>query len=149
MSADNTFQLSTKAAEGYETQKVPSLFGPLARATIEAISLPESAHVIDIACGTGIIAKVVAERLTGEGRIVGTDLNSAMIEVANRTMPFGKFKGRTLIDLPEGYLLWFVDRGFPTGQLGYLMQLTLEIKINGLDALIDPLRSKPHDDYPS
>jgi ubiquinone/menaquinone biosynthesis C-methylase UbiE len=92
MSADNTFQLSTKAAEGYETQKVPSLFGPLARATVETVSLPESAHIIDIACGTGIITKVVAERLTGEGRIVGTDLNPAMIEVAARTMPETKHK---------------------------------------------------------
>ena len=62
-------------------------------------------------------------------------------------MPFGKFKGRALIDLPEGYLLWFVDRGFPTGQLGYLMQLTLEIKINGVESLIDPLRSQPGEDH--
>lgn len=87
MNTKNTFQLSTKAAEGYETQKVPALFGPLARATIDAISLPEGAHVIDIACGTGIITKVVAERLGGVGRIVGTDINAAMLEVAEKTMP--------------------------------------------------------------
>ena len=87
MDAKNTFQLSTKAVEGYETQKVPALFSPLARGTIEAISLPESAQVIDIACGTGIITRVVAAQLTGAGRIVGTDLNSAMLEVAEKTMP--------------------------------------------------------------
>ena len=73
-----------------------------------------------------------------------------LLKVANLSMPFGKYKGRALIDLPEAYLLWFVDRGFPDGHLGDLMQLTLEIKINGLESLIDPLRrtvprGRPHD----
>ena len=54
-------------------------------------------------------------------------------------MPFGKFQGKNLINLPEEYLLWFVDRGFPEGELGRMMQLTLEIKINGLEKLIHPL----------
>jgi len=63
-----------------------------------------------------------------------------LVRIANQTMPFGRFKGRALIDLPEEYLLWFVDRGFPAGQLGDLMQLTLEIKINGLEKLIYPLK---------
>ena len=64
-------------------------------------------------------------------------------KIANYEMPFGKYKGSSLIDLPEAYLLWFVDRGFPTGQLGELMRLTLEIKINGLESLIEPLRNDP------
>ena len=62
-----------------------------------------------------------------------------LLKIANQTMPFGKFRGTHLIRLPEEYLLWFVDRGFPAGHLGYLMQLTLEIKINGLEKLIYPL----------
>lgn len=61
-------------------------------------------------------------------------------KIANTRMPFGRFKGQALIDLPEEYLLWFVDRGFPAGKLGELMQITLEIKINGLESLIHPLR---------
>jgi uncharacterized protein (DUF3820 family) len=65
-----------------------------------------------------------------------------LVLVANRTMPFGKFKGKVLIDLPEAYLLWFVERGFPTGQLGELMQLSLEIKIHGLESVLDPLRKE-------
>lgn len=69
-----------------------------------------------------------------------------LIKIANTEMPFGRFKGRALIDLPEEYLLWFVDRGFPNGKLGELMQLTLEIKINGLENLIHPLRKSQSDD---
>ncbi len=60
--------------------------------------------------------------------------------IANTKMPFGRFKGTPLVDLPEEYLLWFVDRGFPNGKLGELMQITLEIKINGLEGLIRPLK---------
>ena len=62
-----------------------------------------------------------------------------LVKVARWKMPFGKFQGKKLINLPEDYLLWFVDRGFPEGQLGRMMQLTLEIKVNGLEELIHPL----------
>ena len=92
MNTADSYHLSTNAAEGYEQQKVPSLFGPMARATINVVSLPESAQIIDVACGTGIISKVASERLVGRGRIVGTDLNPAMIEVARRTMPATRHK---------------------------------------------------------
>ena len=66
-----------------------------------------------------------------------------LLKIANWQMPFGKYKGNRLIELPEEYLLWFVDRGFPTGELGQMMQLTLEIKINGLENLIYPLQDNP------
>ena len=62
-----------------------------------------------------------------------------LLKVARWKMPFGRFQGKALINLPEEYLLWFVDRGFPQGELGRMMQLTLEIKINGLEELIYPL----------
>ena len=65
-----------------------------------------------------------------------------LLEVATMEMPFGKYRGRALIDLPEPYLLWFQEKGFPQGRLGMLMTLCLEIKINGLEHLIKPLRSK-------
>ncbi len=71
---------------------------------------------------------------------------SDLVKLANQRMPFGRFKGSLLIRLPEEYLLWFVDRGFPTGKLGDLMQLTLEIKINGLESLIDPLCESEQED---
>ena len=63
-----------------------------------------------------------------------------LVKIANYEMPFGRYKNTPLIQLSEDYLLWFVDRGFPTGKLGELMQMTLEIKINGLENLIYPLQ---------
>lgn len=64
-----------------------------------------------------------------------------LIEIANTIMPFGKYQGRALIDLPEEYLLWFSRKGeFPKGHLGELMALTLLIKIEGLDHLVRPLK---------
>jgi uncharacterized protein (DUF3820 family) len=64
-----------------------------------------------------------------------------LIEIANTAMPFGKYKGRMLIDVPEEYLLWFSRKGeFPQGHLGELMALTLLIKVEGLDNLVRPLK---------
>lgn len=64
-----------------------------------------------------------------------------LVEIANTAMPFGKYKGRMLIDVPEEYLLWFARKNeFPAGKLGELMQLTLAIKIEGLQGLVKPLR---------
>jgi hypothetical protein len=59
-----------------------------------------------------------------------------MTKLASMAMPFGKFSGRRVIDLPEEYLLWFRQKGFPKGELGRIMQLALELKINGLEGLI-------------
>ena len=55
-----------------------------------------------------------------------------LLLLARTPMPFGKYQGRMLIDLPEEYLLWFAKKGFPKGQLGDLMALCLELKIEGL-----------------
>ncbi|ANI31331.1 cytoplasmic protein [Yersinia entomophaga] len=64
-----------------------------------------------------------------------------LIEIANTRMPFGKYQGRVLIDLPEEYLLWFARKGeFPQGKLGMLMELTMTIKMEGLEGLVKPLK---------
>jgi len=63
-----------------------------------------------------------------------------LIKLARWEMPFGKYKGNALIDLPEAYLFWFQKRSFPNGELGELMALALEIKIAGADSLVRPLK---------
>ena len=55
-------------------------------------------------------------------------------------MPFGKYKGRAIADLPGNYLNWFAREGFPPGELGRLLALMHEIDHNGLSSLLDPLR---------
>ena len=63
-----------------------------------------------------------------------------MLDLAHTPMPFGKYAGRMLIDLPEPYLVWFAGRGFPEGKLGRQLQSVYEIKVNGLEYLFEPLR---------
>ena len=60
-----------------------------------------------------------------------------------RTMPFGKYEGRLIADLPGPYLNWFAREGFPSGEIGQLLHLMHEIDHNGLGPLLDPLRKKP------
>lgn len=57
-------------------------------------------------------------------------------------MPFGKYQGRLIADLPGAYLAWFARKGFPPGELGNLLALMLELDHNGLRALLDPLRKR-------
>ncbi|MCD4760545.1 DUF3820 family protein [bacterium] len=65
-----------------------------------------------------------------------------LLELTNAKMPFGKYAGRYLLDLPETYILWFKEKGYPQGKLGLMMELLMEIQLNGLEALIRPLRRK-------
>lgn len=58
-------------------------------------------------------------------------------------MPFGKYKGRLIGDLPGHYLAWFAREGFPKGQLGQLLALMHELDHNDLLALVEPLRKRP------
>ncbi len=59
-----------------------------------------------------------------------------LIELAHYRMPFGKHKGRFLVDIPEAYYIWFQQKGFPEGKLGLLLRSMLEIKVNNLESVI-------------
>ena len=71
----------------------------------------------------------------------------AFIALATTKMPYGKYKGIRLVDLPEPYIVWFSQKGFPEGKLGEMLQAVYEIKLNGLeylfkDASINRIRKK-------
>lgn len=68
-----------------------------------------------------------------------------LITLVRMPMPFGKYKGRLLCDLPISYLEWFNRKGFPKGKLGMLLQTIFEIKLNGLDSLLDPIKEMVRD----
>lgn len=65
---------------------------------------------------------------------------SFLLKLARTRMPFGKYAGVLLVDLPEPYLVWFRNQGFPGGELGAMLECMYEIKLNGLEYLFDPLR---------
>ena len=63
-------------------------------------------------------------------------------KLVTREMPFGKYQGRLIADLPGDYLNWFAREGFPQGEIGRLLALMHEIDHNGLSALLEPLRRR-------
>lgn len=69
-----------------------------------------------------------------------------LLLLVNQEMPYGKYKGRLMADLPGHYLAWFAREGFPPGEIGRLLALMHEIDHNGLSGLLTPLRSRktPH-----
>ncbi|WP_163340541.1 DUF3820 family protein [Desulfopila sp. IMCC35008] len=66
----------------------------------------------------------------------------ALLELSRTRMPFGKYKDRLLIDLPEPYVVWFAGKGFPKGKLGDMLRTVYEIKVNGLEYLFEPFRDR-------
>lgn len=116
-----TFQLSVEAAEIYEAKFVPSLFGEWAPNLIDAADLQPGQSVLDVACGTGVVAREAADRTAGQGRVVGLDLNPGMLEVAYRLRPEIEWQLGDAGDLPfpdgsfdvvlcQAALMFFDDR---------------------------------------
>ncbi len=87
MSSTDTFQIALETAEAYEAAFVPSLFAHLAPPLIDLAEVTVGDRVLDVACGTGIVARTAADRTGPTGRVVGLDLNEAMLTVARRVRP--------------------------------------------------------------
>ena len=66
----------------------------------------------------------------------------SLIKLAHTKMPFGKYEGYHLIDLPEYYIVWYRNKGFPKGQLGEQLQLIYELKLNGLEDLVRNIKKQ-------
>lgn len=63
-----------------------------------------------------------------------------LIDTANMKMPYGKYKGIYLIDIPEYYIVWYKNKGFPSGKLGMMLELVYELKLNGLEEILRKIR---------
>ena len=77
----------------------------------------------------------------GQNKNITTIYPQMLLELVTVRMPFGKYKDRILCDLPEPYLVWFHQKGFPPGKIGMLLSALYEIKLNGLGHLLKPIRN--------
>lgn len=64
-----------------------------------------------------------------------------LLEIVSTKMPFGRYEGTLICDLPENYIVWFKQKGFPKGRLGILLETMYEIELNGLNELLRPLKA--------
>jgi ubiquinone/menaquinone biosynthesis C-methylase UbiE len=116
-----TFQLSLAAAEAYESRFVPAIFGEWAPHLVQAAGVVPGQAVLDVACGTGVVAREAADRMGGRGRVVGLDLNQGMLTVAGRLRPDIQWRQGDAAELPfdtgsfdvvlcQAALMFFPDR---------------------------------------
>ncbi len=70
------------------------------------------------------------------------DWQAAVKDLQTYRMPFGRYHGVLVVDLPEEYLMWFRERGYPKGRLGELMEVVCEIKVSGAEQVLKPFREK-------
>jgi len=116
-----TFQLSLEAAEVYESRFVPAIFGEWAPHLVQAAGVAPGQAVLDVGCGTGVVAREAADRMGGQGRVVGLDLNQGMLTVAGRLRPDIEWRRGDAAELPfedgsfdvvlcQSALMFFPDR---------------------------------------
>ena len=138
-----TFQLSLEAAERYEAHFVPALFAEWAPRLADVACVGPGQRVLDVACGTGIVARTVAERTGTEGRVVGLDLNEAMLTVARRIRPDLEWRqgDASALPFPDGAfdaalcqmaLMFFPDR------TGALREMARVVRPAGVVAVVVP-----------
>jgi SAM-dependent methyltransferase len=140
MTPTQTFQLSLAAAEAYESKFVPALFGEWAPLVIEAADVRTGQEVLDVACGTGVVARAAADRVGATGRVVAVDINEAMLSVARRLSPDVDWRTADAGRLPfpdssfdavlcQAALMFFPDRA------GALREMSRVVKDTGAVAV--------------
>jgi ubiquinone/menaquinone biosynthesis C-methylase UbiE len=97
-----TFQLSTEVAEVYEARFVPAFFAQWAPHLLDAVRVTAGQRILDVACGTGIVARGAADRVGATGAVVGVDLSAAMLAVARRIRPDLQWRQGDAVALPFG-----------------------------------------------
>lgn len=100
MSEAETGQVSSKAAEVYEEFFVPALFGEWAGHVADAVDVSGAKSILDVACGTGVLARTISSRATSDCSVVGLDRNEGMLDVARRSLPSVEWKLGQAEDLP-------------------------------------------------
>src|SRR5256885_15058770 len=85
--SSESFQVTPEIAEFYEAAFVPAFFAQWAPILCEVAGVAPGHRVLDVACGTGIVTRTAADRVAPDGRVVGVDLNEAMLRVARRVRP--------------------------------------------------------------
>ena len=143
MSATETFQIPLETAEIYESKFVPALFADWAPHVVDLGDVTTGQSVLDVACGTGIVARTAVERAGSEGRVVGVDLNQAMLTVAKRVCPGIELRRADVGDLPfepatfdvvlcQMALMFFPDR------VGALREMGRVVKPEGTVVIMVP-----------
>jgi SAM-dependent methyltransferase len=116
-----TFQVSVEAAEVYESKFVPAIFGEWAPHLVDAAGVAPGQAVLDVGCGTGVVAREAADRMGGQGSVVGLDLNEGMLAVARRLRPDIEWRQGDAAEVPfqdgsfdvvlcQSALMFFPDR---------------------------------------
>jgi SAM-dependent methyltransferase len=129
MTTTERFQLSIEAAERYEAAFVPAIFAEWAPLLADCAGIEPGQEVLDAACGTGVVARTVADRLHGSGRVVGLDLNPGMLAVAHRVRPDIEWRQGDVAALPfdpdsfdrvlcQMALMFFPDRAGALREMG-------------------------------
>ncbi len=142
-SSDETFQIPIEVAELYEAKFVPALFAEWAPRLTELAAVKPGDAVLDVACGTGIVARTAAEIVGSGGRVVGVDLNAAMLAVASRVRPDIEWRQGDVAQLPfadaefdavlcQMAMMFFPDRARALGEMRRV------VKVQGTVAVCVP-----------
>jgi ubiquinone/menaquinone biosynthesis C-methylase UbiE len=150
--SSESFQITGETAEFYETAFVPAFFAQWAPILCQAAGVAPGHRVLDVACGTGIVTRTAADRVTPSGRAVGVDLNDAMLAVARRIRPDIEFRRADAARLPfpdESFdavlsqmaLMFFPDRAAAAREMARVTAF------GGTVAVLVPGALKHHDAF--